>query len=156
MLVPVLVVAGGKWCDPPASLCFILGRSSGPASPGATDRRYEAPRPGGAGIWRRNAPATRRWRDTAWTRVNCCSSLRGHRNSSVASQILKQLLLLANIILYSYKSPVELHTKAIRKYVKILQSQRRPLIGVPISHLLGHSVTRSLSHSVTIFNIDTN
>ena len=92
MLVPVLVVAGGKWCDPPASLCFILGRSSGPASPGATDRRYEAPRPGGAGIWRRNAPATRRWRDTAWTRVNCCSSLRGHRNSSVASQILQQLL----------------------------------------------------------------
>ena len=63
-----------------------------PASPGATDRRYEAPRPGGAGIWRRNAPATRRWRDTAWTRVNCCSSLRGHRNSSVASQILQQLL----------------------------------------------------------------
>ena len=63
MLVPVLVVAGGKWCDPAASLCFILGRSSGPASPGATDRRCEAPRPGAGDIWRRNA--TRRWRDTA-------------------------------------------------------------------------------------------
>ena len=34
-------------------------------------------------------------------RVNCCSSLRGHRSSgSVASQILQQLL--ANLILYSY------------------------------------------------------
>ena len=82
--------ANGATHQPHFALYSAAARA--PASPGATDRRYEAPRPGGAGIWRRNAPATRRWRDTAWTRVNCCSSLRGHRNSSVASQILQQLL----------------------------------------------------------------